>query len=169
METNAKDEEDIMLTIRTVLHATDFSETAGFASRIACSLARDYRARLVLLHVVPPPVIGYAEGMIIPDNTESIENARCCLEQIQPKDSTVLIERRVTEGDPASEIVWNADEVHADVIVLGTHGRAGLARLVMGSVAENVMRHASCAVLTVKNPLHQRRAVEAPATAIAAH
>jgi nucleotide-binding universal stress UspA family protein len=121
-----------------------------------------------LLHVVPPPVIGYAEGMIIPDDAESVDEARTRLDEMQPKDPTLVVERRLAQGDPAGEIVWNAADIRADAIVIGTHGRSGLARLVMGSVAENVVRRASCPVVTIKKPLAESRANAAPVAAGAA-
>lgn len=65
----------------------------------------------------------------------------------------VLVEHRLREGDAAAEILQVADEVGADLIVLGTHGRTGLGRVLMGSVAEAVLRRARCPVLTLKSPL----------------
>lgn len=75
--------------------------------------------------------------------------------QLKPPDPKVSVEHRLVKGDAATEIVNPAAETKADVIVMGSHGRTGLGRLLLGSVAENVMRKAPCPVVTVKPPLAQ--------------
>jgi nucleotide-binding universal stress UspA family protein len=77
--------------------------------------------------------------------------AQVKLDRMEPGPS-VLVERRLEEGDPIGEILRAAAEVPCDLIVMGTHGRTGLARLLMGSVAEEVVRKAPCPVVTVKTP-----------------
>src|SRR5207237_10217851 len=74
------------------------------------------------------------------------------LEQIRPVDPSIPVHHVFLEGDPASEIVRYAFDAGVDLIVMGTHGRTGLERLLMGSVAEHVMREAPCSVLVVKLP-----------------
>jgi nucleotide-binding universal stress UspA family protein len=74
------------------------------------------------------------------------------IEQLRPRDPQVQVEHRLVEGDAAAEIVRAARETKSDVIVLGTHGRRGFRRLVLGSVAEKVLRLAPCPVVTVKGP-----------------
>ena len=69
------------------------------------------------------------------------------LKNVCPHDSDISFEHRLVMGDPASEIVRVAKEEHPELIVLGTHGRTGLSRILMGSVAEAVVRHAPCPVL----------------------
>jgi len=144
-----------MLPIKTILHPTDFSAGSDFAFGVACSLARDYGARVVVLHVVPPPVIVYGEGIVAPLPEDYKGPLREQLHQVKPADPNVAVEHRLFEGDAPTEILRTAQETKADVIVLGTHGRTGLARVVMGSVAEQVVRKAPCPVLTVKAPLSQ--------------
>jgi nucleotide-binding universal stress UspA family protein len=139
-----------MLTIRTILHPTDFSERSEHAFHLACSLARDHGARVVLLHVVSIPVAAY-EGVVLPPPIEeATEDAKRRLSQMEP--AGIPVEHRVAEGDAAEMILRVAEEVHADLIVMGTHGRTGLGRLLMGSVAEQVVRKAPCPVLTMKAP-----------------
>lgn len=140
-----------MLAIKTILHPTDFSPNSQFAFRLACSLANDYKARLILLHVSPPPVI-YGEGIVPPDFQESAEVLREKLKAVQATAPEVVMEERLVEGDPATEILRAAEETKCDVILMGTHGRTGLSRLLMGSVAEQVVRKAPCPVVTVKHP-----------------
>jgi nucleotide-binding universal stress UspA family protein len=142
-----------MLPVRTILHPTDFSEQSRYALRTTCALARDSGARVVILHVAQPPTFAYAEGVIPPEPEEHLEEARAQLLQFDVPDPRVRAERRLEEGDPVTAILRVAREVGADLIVMGTHGRRGLGRLLLGSVAELVVRRAACPVLTVKTPV----------------
>lgn len=141
-----------MLAIRTILHPTDFSEQSDYAFRLACSLARDYGARLVVLHVAELPVAGGIDGMLILPPALDLEPLREKLRQLRPTDPKVRVEHLLVEGATANEILRLGQEMECDLIVLGTHGRTGLGRLLMGSVAERVVRKARCPVLTVKTP-----------------
>jgi nucleotide-binding universal stress UspA family protein len=141
-----------MLAIQTILHPTDFSERSEFAFRLACSLSRDYGARLVILHVAEPPTAVAAEGVLMPPPTIDLEPLRERLQQLRPEDPKVVVEHCLVQGGAAEEILQVAQERKCDLIVMGTHGRTGLGRLLMGSVAEQVVRKASCPVLTVKTP-----------------
>jgi nucleotide-binding universal stress UspA family protein len=142
-----------MAPIHTIMHPTDFSAQSGCALRLACSLARDYGAHLIILHVADEPPIASAEGIMIPPTGDFMAEARADLEQLELPDAHIRAERRLERGDPVREILHVADDVRADLIVMGTHGRTGLARLLMGSVAEQVVRQASCPVLTLKTPV----------------
>jgi nucleotide-binding universal stress UspA family protein len=136
-----------MLRIRTILAATDFSPMSEHAFRFAGALARDYAARLIALHVVPTPVAIYAETPIFPEQPD-YGPVRTALVNLRVPG--VEVEYRLLEGDAAATIVEIARETHADLIVLGTHGRGGVMRVLLGSVAETVLRHAPCPVMTVK-------------------
>jgi nucleotide-binding universal stress UspA family protein len=81
------------------------------------------------------------------------EPLRAKLHQLLPSDPNVPVDHRLAEGDAATEILRLANETRSDVIVMGTHGRTGLARVLMGSVAEQVVRRAPCPVVTMKTPL----------------
>jgi nucleotide-binding universal stress UspA family protein len=155
-------EERTMLPIRTILHPTDFSERSGSALRLACALTRDYGARLVVLHVATPPDVIYSEGALPLDPEVFYREAKERLDRLEVPEGNVRAERRFEEGDPATEILRVAPEVNADLIVMGTHGRTGLGRLLMGSVAEQIVRKASCPVLTVKTPFAPAPAPGAP-------
>jgi nucleotide-binding universal stress UspA family protein len=158
-------QEYAMLSIRTVLHPTDFSAYSKHAFGLACSLARDYGARLLVLHVAPPPVIVYSEGLAIPpEPTQYKDQLLRQLRQVQAGDPKVQVEHRLVEGDAVAEILRAAGETKCDLIVMGTHGRTGLGRLLMGSVAERVMRKAACPVVTVKTPFPETCAVHKPVT-----
>jgi nucleotide-binding universal stress UspA family protein len=141
-----------MSPVSVILHPTDFSERSDWAFHLACSLARDHGARLIVLHVFPPPV---AHGEVVarrqPPRYE--EELRQMLKRLQPPDPKVPIEHQLAEGEPVAEILRMARESGCDLIVMGTHGRSGIGRLLMGSVAEQVIRQAPCPVLTIRAPL----------------
>lgn len=142
-----------MFTIKTILHPTDFSERSACGLPLACALARDHGARLVVAHVVEPPMPINYEGVVIPTQDTDVETVRAKLQELTDRDPKVRAEGIVVEGNPAVEILRLAEKLKCDLIVLGTHGRTGLSRLLMGSVAEQVVRKARCPVLTVKTPI----------------
>ncbi len=139
-----------MLPIKPVLNPTDFSESSDAAFRLGCSLARDYGARLLVLHVAELPTAVYGEGVMLPPPVESWQAAREKLDRMLPRGHNLLVEHRMVEGEAAREILRVARESDSDVIVMGTHGRTGLGRVLMGSVAEQVLRKAHCPVVTVR-------------------
>ncbi len=141
-----------MLPIRTVLHPTDFSDYSDYTFRLACSLARDYGARLIVLHVAEPPMAFVGEGMAMLPPEVDLEALREQLQQFRPGDPKVPVQHCLVQGGAAAEILRVAEQTKCELIVMGTHGRTGLGRLLMGSVAEQVVRKASCPVLTVKTP-----------------
>src|SRR5262245_44871065 len=144
----------IMLPIHTILHPTDFSECSQCAFGTACALARDYGARLIVLHMIPvgtPEILNLVQ--LGGESTESIrESVRSSLQRVQAPHPVIQVEHRLEDGDPAKGILRVAEESHAHLIVMGTKGRTGVARLLMGSVAEQVQRRATCPVLVVKAP-----------------
>lgn len=139
-----------MLPIHRILHPTDFSESCGPAFHLACALARDYSAELTVLHVASqaPIIAPNGEAMVWPE--DELDRARERLEQVHAKDPLVSMKHQLAEGNPADEILRVARENKADLIVMGTHGWTGLYRLLMGSVAEEVMRKACCPVVTIR-------------------
>lgn len=142
-----------MLPFKTILFATDFSPASKVAFEVAGALARDYHARLIALHVVEPVQMGFSEYNAYVGPEEDKGRAMEMLKAIKAPAATVTIEHRLLEGEAARVICETADETGADLIVLGTHGRSGLTRLVMGSVAEEVLRRAPCPVLTIRGPV----------------
>jgi nucleotide-binding universal stress UspA family protein len=141
-----------MLPMHTILYATDFSENAEPAFDLASALAAEGCGKLVVLHVERPPLttLGGTAGVppIAPeyDRRDAWEK----LQRFQPTRPGITVEHRLEFGDPKVVILQIAREIAADLIVLGSHGRTGLRRLLMGSVAESVVRKASCPVLTVR-------------------
>lgn len=140
------------MKIEKILFPTDFSHTGDAALSMATALARDNGAKLYIVHVQEPPAFyGGGEmyyGMLDPSTDELIK----MLEKVKPNDPNVPYEQRLLSGDPAGALVEFAENEKIDLIVLGTHGRSGLSRLLMGSVAEAVVRRAPCPVLTFKSP-----------------
>ncbi len=138
-----------MLHLQTILHPTDFSEASDCALRLACELARHQGGRLILLHVVPPPI---AHGELLarrgPDGFD--DEMQQNMQRRMAEHPGLPIETWLDHGDPATVILDHAQESHADLIVMGTHGRTGLRRLLMGSVAEAVMRKGRCPVMTTR-------------------
>ena len=141
-----------MLPIKTILHPTDFSKPSEYALRFACALARDYQARLLLLHVIEPPVYYGELGMTVPLPADFHESLEKRLSQLVPADCGIPVQIMLVEGNAAGEIRRAAEEQHCSLVVLGTHGRTGLSRVLLGSVAEDVVRHSRVPVLTLKTP-----------------
>jgi nucleotide-binding universal stress UspA family protein len=149
-----------MLPIHTILLPTDFSDCSNYGFRLACSLARDYGARLIVLHVAEPPMAVSCEGVLmLPENYDP-EPLRKQLRQLESGNPEVQIEPRLVQGYATTEILRIAAETKCDLILMGTHGRTGMGRLMMGSVAEQVVRKAPCPVLTVKIPQSQESFIE---------
>lgn len=144
-----------MLAMKSILHPTDFSADAQPAFDVACVLAGEGGGRLVVLHVERPPLATLGGTTAVPPlpNEYNREKLGKKLRDIQPARAGITIEHRLEYGDPASVILEVAQEIGADLIVMGTHGRTGLRRLLMGSVAERVVRKASCPVLTIRRPV----------------
>lgn len=149
-------EEQAMLPIRNILHPNDFSQHSAEAFQLACALARDYDAGLTVLHVIEVPLLVYTGVMSgTPPPLPSAEERQAVMNQlkrIKPPDPTIYLEHQLEAGDPATAILQVAQERRSDLIVMGTHGRRGLGHLLLGSVAEQVLRGASCPVLTVRPP-----------------
>ena len=140
-----------MIRITNILCPTDLSAFAQAALPIACSLARDYGATLILLHVRPDPVTYVGEfGAIPPEPREPDETLKARMRQCLPANFKGVVECHVQDGEAVEEILKTAQSRHCDLIVLGTHGRSGLTRLLVGSVAEAVLRKAPCPVLTIR-------------------
>lgn len=139
-----------MLAIKTILHPTDFSEASEHALRMAYELACDYKARLIVIHAVEPPVYYGELGVNFTAPSEYRETAEERLADLVDAAQGITVERQVIEGIAAPEILAIAKEQNCDLIVIGSHGRTGLGRVLMGSVAEEVARKSPCPVLIVR-------------------
>jgi len=140
-----------MSAIKTILHPTDFSPQSGRAFQVARALARDYGARIILLHVRELQLVLSGQfGSVDVAPGEHGKSLQDKLEQMKRANEPEVAEVLIAEGDPATEILALAANKSCDLIVMGTHGRAGLGRILLGSVAERVVRKAHCPVLTVR-------------------
>ena len=152
-----------MIALKNILVATDFSEPSDAALTYGRALARTFEATLHVVHIVGnvSSVVYGAEGYTasIPELQQELEDeARKQLDDLLiDNDPQPLPTRRVllTSNAPASAIVDYAGRERIDLIVTGTHGRGAMAHLLMGSVAERVVRTAPCPVLTVRHPEHE--------------
>ena len=152
-----------MTPVRKILVPVDFSEGARAAMELAAAFARPFEAAIELYHVwQPPPLVPVPLVVVSPEQGRPLT-----LEQLarteagtQMKDLVDALHRlgigsvtsRVGVGDPAHEILDLARVGKFDLIVMGTHGRHGIAHALLGSVAEKVVRRATCPVLTVRSP-----------------
>ena len=135
---------------KTILFPTDFSTASDAALVHAESLARQMNARLLIVHVEEPP-LAYGGGELYYGLPEpSSERILKMLEDVKPSDPSVPYTHRLTMGDPAGEVVRIAEDEGAEMIIIGTHGRTGMTRLLMGSVAEAIVRRAPCPVLVYR-------------------
>ena len=142
-------------SIKKIILATDFSDISKDASSHALLLARTNKAELKALHVFDSsawsiPAHDYlAADAIIEGLQEAIQKGKNTLKKLA-ESFDQKVETIFREGDPGHEIIRVAEEENADLIVLGTHGYKGWKRFTLGSVAELAVRHAPCAVLTVR-------------------
>ena len=142
---------------KKVIFPTDFSTASDVALDYATRLAKGIGARLVIVHVEEPP-LAYGGGELYYGLPEPDQAAlKKMLAGLKPTDPAVACEHRMLIGTPAAEILALAEREKAELIVMGSHGRGGLARIILGSVAEIVVRRAKCPVLIVKDPRHGRK------------
>ncbi len=138
------------MKMRSIVVATDFSETSQAAMKLGTTLALDTGARLLIVHVDSPDVMFSGDELDLLLTPVDNPLAQQLLAHITPTDPRVPYEHHLLTGSASDEIVRFATEHHADLIVMGTHGGSGPWRLLLGSVAQYVVRHAPCPVLTVK-------------------
>jgi nucleotide-binding universal stress UspA family protein len=148
-----------MIALKNILVATDFSEAADQALSYGREFARAFKAALHVLNVTDDVYMrlgGDAYTTVLPDLQKDVEEtARRRLEAllIDNDPNPIRVQGAVTtSASPAAAIVQYARESNVDLIIVGTHGRGAVAHLLMGSVAERVVRTAPCPVLTVRHP-----------------
>jgi nucleotide-binding universal stress UspA family protein len=146
-----------MSRIRRILHPTDFSRASSAAFRRAVDMAKGNRAELLLVHVLTPSVPVVADGYVSPQVYEDMANAARAYGQKhldalvrKAKQAGARVRGLLLEGVPHERIAQAARSRKADLVVIGTHGRTGFAKLFLGSVASRVLAVAPCPVLTVR-------------------
>lgn len=166
-----------MILLKTILVATDFSPASAAALTYGRELASNFGAQLLVAHVAGnvltrPYAGGDGISFVDPSLQQALEAG--AHRQLEALISTEDREQRrargivLTSNAPALAIVEYAEEEGIDLIVLGTHGRGAVAHLLVGSVAERVVRTASCPVLTVRHPEHEFVVADPPAPGAAA-
>lgn len=148
------------MKLKNILVPTDFSDRSATAVQYASDLAATTGARLHIVHVddlVDFAAMSAAEGVYVYDTPERTQRAlKAKLAKVKPTRAKVPFSHHFIQGVPSAQIVALADELPAEMIVMSSHGRSGLSRVLMGSVAENVLRHAKCPVLIVKQAAAQK-------------
>jgi nucleotide-binding universal stress UspA family protein len=146
-----------MSRLRRILHPTDFSRASTAAFKRAVEMARDNRAELLLVHVMTTTMPVMADGYLSPKVYEDMEAAARASAQkqlarlvAQAKRAGARVKTLLLEGVPHDRIARAARSRKADLVVMGTHGRTGFAKLFLGSVASRVLAIAPCPVLTVR-------------------
>ena len=146
-----------MSRIRRILHPSDFSRASSAAFARAVDMAKANRAELLLVHVLAPFVPMVGDGYVAPKVYEEIETSARAQAQKQldllvakARKAGVRAQSLVLEGVPHEQITRAARSRRVDLVVLGTHGRTGLAKFFLGSVAGRVVSTAACPVLTVR-------------------
>ncbi|HEY3820262.1 MAG TPA: universal stress protein [Polyangiaceae bacterium] len=144
--------------VRHILVAHDFSDTAECALDFALGLAEKLGARVTIVHAYEIEMYGYGESMVLTQSLldDVARASRKALEGLvaraRARATGVDVSYELRMGSPRTEIVDFAAEAKVDLIVIGTHGRRGVPRALLGSVAESVVRSAPCPVLTVHGP-----------------
>jgi nucleotide-binding universal stress UspA family protein len=157
-----------MTLMRRILVPTDFSDSARQALEWAVSLAREFKAELLLLHVVENLTVGYASDLFPVPMAEVYEEisgyARGELAKLaeEVRAKGVSVTERLAQGTPSAEIIRLAKEEGIDLIVVGSHGRGLLDHALFGSTTERVVRKAPCPVLTCRPPKPSEKPSEKP-------
>jgi nucleotide-binding universal stress UspA family protein len=155
--------------LKTILCPTDYSELSQAALAYAAALARDHGARLVILHAVEtlgPENVTYGEAVSRPQPQAYRQRLWDDLHRVKPPSFEGPVEYILSEEDPVEAILRTAAARACDLIVMGSHGRGGLKRWLMGSIAEQVVRKAPCPVLVVKAPRAIEQSPEEKTTAM---
>jgi nucleotide-binding universal stress UspA family protein len=139
-----------MSRIKTILVPVDFTDYSNRAADYAAMLAKQFRATIVLLHVIEPFTYSMTDTVVVTDHYTALKViAQRLIDALRRKVGRQGVKALVLRGTPYVTIVEHARKNRANLIVMGTHGRTGLEHLVLGSVAERVVRLAPCPVLTV--------------------
>jgi nucleotide-binding universal stress UspA family protein len=167
---------EAFMNIASILVPTDFSDCSGAAFVFACDLAKKLGAKITLLHVWDVPFLWPSVGdtMVTVPAEEPMTVAQLVKKRANEEIQRFLAEKapqgvdvtaRLEMGDPTRVVCELAQSQRHDLVVMGTHGRTGLSRMLAGSVAENVVRHCAVPVLTVRTPDEAQPEAQAAAAA----
>ncbi len=142
-----------LLSIRKIMVPTDFTVYSDHAIEYAIMVARKFEAKILLIHVIEPFAYSVTDTVQIIDHYTALKTvAKPILENLQKRllKKGLKVDSILLDGNPYLEIVKKTREAGVDLIIMGTHGRTGIEHILMGSVAERVVRLAPCPVLTVR-------------------
>jgi nucleotide-binding universal stress UspA family protein len=147
------------MQIRAILVPTDFSEYAEHAFTWALQMAADWQAKLILFHAaVPISPLAFPDSVYLPElrrlEADILADAEKRMAEFVGKKGSgaVAVETRIVVGEPVHEICRAAEREQTDLIIMGSHGRTGFSHVLLGSVAERVVRHAPCPGLVTRKP-----------------
>ncbi len=136
-----------------ILCPVDYSSCSDLAVELAGKLARPGESRVILLHVIEPGSADESTTIV----GAMINQAKDQLRERNVFDKSIEVEHLSLKGKPGDVIVHFAEKKKADLIVMGTHGRSGLSKLLMGSIAQDVMQNSPCPVVSIKPPAEEKR------------
>jgi nucleotide-binding universal stress UspA family protein len=138
------------ITFENILFATDFSKRSSVALPFALSIAHKYGSKIFAVHVIPPPPLGSFPTIEVQSlAAQALREAHDSVKILEPRLGKIPHETLLRKGDVWDELRVISKEKRIDLIVLSTHGRAGVSKLLIGSVAERIFRQSTCPVLTV--------------------
>ncbi len=138
---------------KKILVPTDFSSQSDKSLDYAVMVANQFGAKIILLHIIEPFPYTTTDAFMVVDNSEAMRSIAETLIKNQSKtlrQKKISVKTDLIVGNPAQEIIKKAEREKADLIVMGTHGRTGVEHVLLGSVAEKIVRLANCPVLTIK-------------------
>ena len=154
--------DSVDIGIKSILVPTDFSQESFQALDYALVLAQVFSAKITLAHVIVPiTTVDSAYGIVGWNDSDAEENAKLALDKIRrERSSSTQVDMVVKTGHPYRDLDRIAKEVASDLIVIATHGRTGFKHMILGSVAEHVVRYAPCPVLVIRDK--ERDFISAP-------
>ena len=147
----------LILTLKNILVPIDFSDTSLKALQYAVPFAKQFEAKITLLHVVDVPMYPQEFGYLLVDESQALEGTKKSLAELAARmiAPELLADTLVRRGFAFDTIVTVAREMQTDLIIATTHGYTGLKRVALGSTAERIVRHAPCPVLVVREKEHE--------------
>ena len=136
------------MNVKRIVFPTDFSSAGNEAMKMVIPMARKANARVFVIHVDETPLAVDGGHVYFGEMDHAMQER---MTAVTPDCKSIFFEYRLLTGNPAEKIVEFAKQVEADLVIMGTHGRTGLERVLLGSVAEGVVRAAPCSVLTYKH------------------
>ena len=147
----------LVLTLKNILVLIDFSDTSRKALQYAVPFAKQFEAKITLLHVVDLPMYPQEFGYLLVDESQAFDGQKKSLADLAARTiaAELLAQTIVRRGFAWDTVVAVARETQADLIITTTHGYTGIKHVLMGSTAERIVRHAPCSVLVVREREHE--------------